>query len=113
MIWYVSISSSSVPYVIKSFWDWRDRVIAEPTDTLRGACTVGLFERDNYITPIATFTFNNAWPLSVEISTLNAYENTRENGKRAVIERITLVHEGTFIFSFITHSDRRNCLQRR
>jgi len=79
-----------------SFWKWRNLVLTKPTKEVRATCTFNLFDRAG--TTLQIWTAVAAWPAAVELSPLDAFENTRLNHKRALVETIIMIHEG------ITHT---------
>ncbi|HWH11051.1 MAG TPA: phage tail protein [Solirubrobacteraceae bacterium] len=67
-------------------WTWREQVIATGAITARTDVTITILSAD--ATPVTTFNVIAAWPSKYSAAGLSA------GGSDALIEEITLVHEG-------------------
>jgi phage tail-like protein len=67
-------------------WNWRDQVITSGAITARTDVTISILDATN--TPVTTFNVIAAWPSKYSTAGLSA------GGSDALIEEVTLVHEG-------------------
>lgn len=67
-------------------WEWRKKVEDGKVDDARMSGTITMFNQEN--TPIAEWTFDNAWPVKVSGPTLNA------GGNDIAVEELHIAHEG-------------------
>jgi phage tail-like protein len=70
----------------QDLWKWRDTVVKEGPDKARCDGTIELLDYDQK--PIATYTFDQGWPLKYTGATLNAA------GNEVAVEEIQICHEG-------------------
>ena len=67
-------------------WDWRKKVEDGKVEEARMSGTITMFNQEN--TPVAEWTFDNAWPVKVSGPTLNA------GGNEIAVEELHIAHEG-------------------
>lgn len=67
-------------------WDWRKKVEDGKVEEARMTGTITMYDQAN--TPLAEWTFENAWPVKVSGPTLNA------GGNDIAIEELQIAHEG-------------------
>jgi phage tail-like protein len=74
------------------FWTWRDLVANGHLTEARRDCSIQMYLRD--YTVAFTWEIKNAWPASVEIEPLGTMIPGEAPGKKALMEIVTIIHEG-------------------